>query len=145
MAASSPVGSALRAEVDPTPSRPRGVVVRSGSRRSLQLDEQRVRIGGADVLAGMAWAGNQNACPVSRATSGVLPPAWSRRWKADSVHMTPPPGPAIDRRQAAATFLAPVSSETYQLLVGVLGWTVAAWQEWLIGILERELFGRPSR
>jgi AcrR family transcriptional regulator len=47
----------------------------------------------------------------------------------------------LDRRLAADTFFALVNSHTYQLTVGHLGWTVAEWRDWLIRLLDAELFG----
>ncbi|HZD69787.1 MAG TPA: helix-turn-helix domain-containing protein [Actinomycetes bacterium] len=49
----------------------------------------------------------------------------------------------VDRRRAVDVFFALVNSQTYQLLVEHLGWTVAEWRDWLVQALERELFG-PS-
>jgi len=46
-----------------------------------------------------------------------------------------------DRDHAVATFFALVNSYGYQLLAGQLGWSQADWQQWLTGVLERELFG----
>jgi AcrR family transcriptional regulator len=47
----------------------------------------------------------------------------------------------MDLRRAVDTFFAVVNSYTYELLVGYCGWTPAQWQDWLIDLLERELFG----
>ena len=49
--------------------------------------------------------------------------------------------PGCDRDQAAATFFALVNSHSYQLLATHLGWSPADWQQWLTGVLDRELFG----
>jgi AcrR family transcriptional regulator len=46
-----------------------------------------------------------------------------------------------DRDHAAATFFAIVNSHCYQLLARHLGWSPADWQQWLITVLDRELFG----
>jgi AcrR family transcriptional regulator len=46
-----------------------------------------------------------------------------------------------DRDHAAATFFALVNSHSYQLLATHLGWSPADWQQWLIAVLDRELFG----
>jgi len=46
-----------------------------------------------------------------------------------------------DRDHAAATFFALVNSHSYQLLATHLGWSPADWQQWLTGVLDRELFG----
>jgi AcrR family transcriptional regulator len=47
----------------------------------------------------------------------------------------------LGRDDAVATYFALVSTDTYELLVGRLGWTVARWQRWLVGVLGRELLG----
>jgi len=47
----------------------------------------------------------------------------------------------MDLRRAVDTFFAVVNSFTYQLLVGNCGWTPVQWQDWLVDLLERELFG----
>ena len=47
----------------------------------------------------------------------------------------------MDVHRAADTFFAVVNSYTYELLVGYCGWAPAEWQDWLIDLLERELFG----
>jgi AcrR family transcriptional regulator len=47
----------------------------------------------------------------------------------------------MDLRRAVDTFFAVVNSFTYQLLVGHCGWTPVQWQDWLVDLLERELFG----
>ena len=44
------------------------------------------------------------------------------------------------RDRAAASFFALVNSHTYQLLAEHLSWSTADWQNWLVSILERELF-----
>jgi hypothetical protein len=49
--------------------------------------------------------------------------------------------PGGDRYHAAATFFALVNSHGYQLMAGHLGWSLADWEQWLTGVLERELFG----
>jgi hypothetical protein len=46
-----------------------------------------------------------------------------------------------DRRHAAATFFALVNSHCYQILATHLGWNPGDWQQWLTGVLDRELFG----
>jgi AcrR family transcriptional regulator len=51
----------------------------------------------------------------------------------------------VDRRRAVDIFFALVNSQTYQLLVGHLGWTVADWRDWLVQVLDRELFGAQPR
>ena len=48
--------------------------------------------------------------------------------------------PGCDRDRAAATFFALVNSHCYQLLATHLGWNPADWQQWLISVLDRELF-----
>ncbi len=52
----------------------------------------------------------------------------------------------IDSDSATATFFAVVNSHTYQLLVGHLGWSAEQWQQWLVEVVQRELFdiGEPS-
>jgi AcrR family transcriptional regulator len=47
----------------------------------------------------------------------------------------------LDREEAVATYFALVSTDTYELLVGRLGWAVERWQRWLAGVLGRELLG----
>ena len=47
----------------------------------------------------------------------------------------------IDRRGAVDTFFALVNSATYELLVTQRGWTIADWQDWVVDLVERELFG----
>ncbi len=47
----------------------------------------------------------------------------------------------VDRRRAVDVFFALVNSQTYQLLVEHLGWTVADWRDWLVEVIDRELFG----
>jgi AcrR family transcriptional regulator len=47
----------------------------------------------------------------------------------------------VDRRRAVDIFFALVNSQTYQLLVEHLGWTVAGWRDWLVEVIDRELFG----
>lgn len=47
----------------------------------------------------------------------------------------------VDRRRAADVFFALVNSQTSQLLLEHLGWTVSEWCEWLVQVLDRELFG----
>ena len=49
--------------------------------------------------------------------------------------------PGMDVDHAVDTFFALVNSYTYELLVGYCGWTPAQWQDWLVDLLERELFG----
>jgi AcrR family transcriptional regulator len=49
--------------------------------------------------------------------------------------------PGIDMDRAVDTFFALVNSYTYEQLVGYRGWTPAEWQDWLVDLLERELFG----
>ena len=49
--------------------------------------------------------------------------------------------PGGDRDHAVATFFALVNSHGYQLMAGHLGWSQADWQQWLTGVLDRELFG----
>ena len=44
-----------------------------------------------------------------------------------------------DSRNATATYFALVNSESYQLLVSHLGWSLPRWERWLVGILRREL------
>jgi AcrR family transcriptional regulator len=46
-----------------------------------------------------------------------------------------------DRRRAVGTFFALVNSSTYDLLVIQQGWSMTEWQNWLAGLIERELFG----
>ena len=48
--------------------------------------------------------------------------------------------PGLDMDYAVDTFFALVNSYTYELLVGYCGWTSAQWQNWLVELLERELF-----
>jgi AcrR family transcriptional regulator len=48
--------------------------------------------------------------------------------------------PGTDVDHAVDTFFALVNSYTYELLVGYCGWTLAQWQDWLVDLLERELF-----
>lgn len=50
----------------------------------------------------------------------------------------------LDRRRATDTFFALVNSSTYDLLVGQRSWTITEWQNWLISIIEQELFS-PRR
>jgi AcrR family transcriptional regulator len=50
-------------------------------------------------------------------------------------------GEGVDHADAAATYFALVNSNSYQLLVGQLGWTFQQWEQWLVGILRRELLG----
>ncbi len=50
----------------------------------------------------------------------------------------------IARGRAVDTFFALVNSDTYELLVTQRGWTTAEWQDWVIDIVERELFGPPG-
>jgi hypothetical protein len=49
--------------------------------------------------------------------------------------------PGIDVHGAVDTFFAVVNSYTYELLVRYCSWTPAQWQDWLVDLLERELFG----
>lgn len=58
----------------------------------------------------------------------------------DLVLDAQPPRPEIDRAHAVATFFALVNSDTYRLLVGDLGWSTKRWTQWLVLVLERELF-----
>ncbi len=46
----------------------------------------------------------------------------------------------IDRSHAVDTFYALVNSDTYDLLVTQRGWTMPKWQDWLIDMIERQLF-----
>jgi hypothetical protein len=46
-----------------------------------------------------------------------------------------------DLDHAVATFFATVNSHCYRLLAGQLGWSPADWQQWLTGVLGRELLG----
>ena len=46
----------------------------------------------------------------------------------------------INRPHAIDTFFALVNSATYDLLVTQRGWTMTAWQDWLVDLIERELF-----
>lgn len=48
--------------------------------------------------------------------------------------------PGIDRRRAVDTFFALVNSSTYDLLVIQQGWAITQWQDWLVELIERELF-----
>ena len=50
----------------------------------------------------------------------------------------------LDRRRAIDTFFALVNSSTYNLLVIQQRWPLTEWQNWLIGIIQRELFGVPD-
>lgn len=45
-----------------------------------------------------------------------------------------------DRHRAIDTFFALVNSSTYEALVTHRGWTMTQWQDWLIDLIERELF-----
>ena len=47
----------------------------------------------------------------------------------------------IDRRRAVDTFFALVNSATYELLVTQRGCTKTEWQNWVVDLIERELFG----
>lgn len=47
----------------------------------------------------------------------------------------------MEVHRAVDTFFAVVNSYTYELLVGYCGWSELQWQDWLIDLLERELFG----
>lgn len=50
-----------------------------------------------------------------------------------------------DDSDAVATYFALVNSNTYQLLVGHLGWSLKQWEGWLLRILQRELLeGREN-
>lgn len=51
--------------------------------------------------------------------------------------------PGIDRRYAVDTFFALVNSSTFELLVVRTGWTETQWQDWLVHLIEAELF-RPE-
>ena len=46
----------------------------------------------------------------------------------------------MDRRGAADTFFAVVNSYTYDLLVNQRRWSMTEWQNWLVDMIERELF-----
>jgi hypothetical protein len=46
----------------------------------------------------------------------------------------------LTRRQAADVFFVLVGHDMYRLFVVQRGWTVAAWQAWLVDSLDRELF-----
>ena len=48
----------------------------------------------------------------------------------------------IDHARAVDTFFALVNSHTYDLLVTQRGWTMPQWQDWLIDLIEHELFNR---
>jgi AcrR family transcriptional regulator len=50
----------------------------------------------------------------------------------------------LDRGRGIDTFFALVNSSTYDLLVIQQRWPMTEWQDWLIGIIERELFGHPT-
>jgi AcrR family transcriptional regulator len=50
----------------------------------------------------------------------------------------------LRRSDAVATYFALVNSDTYELLVGQLGWSVDHWQRWLADLLGRELLGEPG-
>lgn len=53
-------------------------------------------------------------------------------------------GPLRDglwREDAVATYFALVSTETYESLVGRLGWSVDRWRRWLVEVLVRQLLG----
>lgn len=54
-----------------------------------------------------------------------------------------PVGPA-PAREAADIFFALVNSDCYALLVGRLGWSMAAWRRWLVRILYREILGAET-
>jgi AcrR family transcriptional regulator len=47
----------------------------------------------------------------------------------------------LDLRHAVDTFFAVVNSYTYALLVGYCGWSELRWQDWLVDLIDRELFG----
>jgi len=47
----------------------------------------------------------------------------------------------VRRDQATAIFFALVNSDSYWLLVEQLGWSTQRWQQWLTGVLQRELLG----
>jgi len=49
-----------------------------------------------------------------------------------------------DREHAVASFYALVNSDGYQLLAGQLGWDLARWQRWLVGVLGHELLGNAA-
>ena len=51
--------------------------------------------------------------------------------------------PGIDRRYAVDTFFALVNSSTFEILVVRTGWTETQWQDWLVHLIEAELF-RPE-
>lgn len=51
--------------------------------------------------------------------------------------------PGIDRRRAVDTFFALVNSSTHELLVIQRGWTTTQWQEWIVELVERDLFETP--
>jgi AcrR family transcriptional regulator len=50
----------------------------------------------------------------------------------------------VDRQRAVDVFFALVNSQTYQLLVKQLGWSILQWRQWLIYLLDRELFGSQT-
>ena len=50
----------------------------------------------------------------------------------------------IDRARAVDTFFALVNSNTHDLLVTQRGWTMPQWHDWLIDLIEHELFARPD-
>lgn len=54
------------------------------------------------------------------------------------------PRTVLDREAAAATFFALVNSHSYLVLHEELGWDAAEWTGWLLGVLQRELLGRPG-
>ncbi|MDP9116611.1 MAG: TetR/AcrR family transcriptional regulator [Actinomycetota bacterium] len=62
----------------------------------------------------------------------------------DVLTETRPLRAGLDRRRAIDTFFALVNSATYDLLVVQQGWTTTEWQDWLIDILEQQLFGPPG-
>ena len=49
----------------------------------------------------------------------------------------------IDRCRAVDTFFALVNSATHDLLVTQRGWTTTEWQNWIVDLIERELFDTP--
>jgi hypothetical protein len=49
--------------------------------------------------------------------------------------------PGMSLRRAADTFFGLVNSATYDLVTTYCWWTVDQWQDWLVELIERELFG----
>lgn len=48
--------------------------------------------------------------------------------------------PGTDRRRAVDTFFALVNSATYDLLVNQRNWPLDDWQDWIVDVIDRELF-----